>query len=61
MQLAMDDESIGPVIIAALQTKHAAIGNHSIRDQVAEGSRSPAAGVVTSQTGGMHRHKVLNH
>ena len=61
MQLAMDGETIGPVIIAALQTEHAAIGNHSIRDEVAERLRSPAAGVVTGQTCRMPRHKALNH
>lgn len=60
MQLAMDSEATGPVIIAALQTEHAPIDNHSIRDEVADGSRSPAAGVVTSQTCGMHRHKAPN-
>ena len=49
MQLAMDGETTGPVIIGALQTEHAAIGNHSIRDEVAEGLRSPAAGLVTGQ------------
>ena len=61
MQLAMDGETIGPVIIAALQTEDAAIGSHSNRDQVADGLRSSAAGVVTSQTFGMHKHKDLNH